>query len=62
MPNGALITENKVKGIDSFGMLCSAKELKIESDNLGIIELGSEYSNKVGQSFWRAYYEKQNKI
>lgn len=62
MPNGSLITEGKVKGIDSFGMLCSARELKLEKESHGIIELGSEYSNKIGQSFWGVYYDEQKQV
>ncbi|UWD34869.1 hypothetical protein NX779_03605 [Mycoplasma cottewii] len=62
MPNGSLITEGKVKGIDSFGMLCSARELKLEKESQGIIELGSEYSNKIGQSFWGVYYDEQKQV
>ncbi|AJM72097.1 YtpR family tRNA-binding protein [Mycoplasma yeatsii] len=62
MPNGSLITEGKVKGIDSYGMLCSARELKLEKESQGIIELGSEYSNKIGQSFWGVYYDEQKQV
>ncbi|MDQ0567546.1 YtpR family tRNA-binding protein [Mycoplasma yeatsii] len=62
MPNGSLITEGKVKGIDSYGMLCSTRELKLEKESQGIIELGSEYSNKIGQSFWGVYYDEQKQV
>ncbi|WP_031542119.1 YtpR family tRNA-binding protein [Mesoplasma photuris] len=52
MPNGMRIVEGKLRGIDSFGMLCSAKELGIEEgvyNDSGIIELTD---GVVGESFW----------
>ena len=36
------ITKAKIKGIESYGMLCSEKELGISDNHSGIIELSSE--------------------
>lgn len=50
MPDGSYISHSKLRGIDSYGMLCSKKELNLENDKLnkeGIIELDENY--KVGQ-------------
>lgn len=33
MPNGFSIVKNKIQGFESYGMLCSAKELNIEYEN-----------------------------
>ncbi len=62
LPNGQQIIQSKIRGVDSFGMLCSYKELNIENDQQGIIELGSEYNNKIGESFWKEYYAKQDQV
>ncbi|ATZ18280.1 YtpR family tRNA-binding protein [Mesoplasma melaleucae] len=54
MPNGMQITKGKLRGFDSEGMLCSAKELQLESNafnNEGIIELPDEYQNQIGKAF-----------
>ncbi|PTD31688.1 Phenylalanine-tRNA ligase [Mycoplasma leachii 06049] len=58
LPNGTQIIQSKIRGVDSFGMLCSYKELNIENEQQGIIDLGSEYNNKIGESFWKEYYAK----
>ena len=39
MPNGMQIKKAALRGIDSFGMLCSAKELGIDADASGLLEL-----------------------
>lgn len=52
LPNGKRINKGKLLGIESFGMLCSAKELGITNkkfNDQGIIELNSIYP--VGSSF-----------
>jgi phenylalanyl-tRNA synthetase beta chain len=36
------ISLSKLRGIESEGMLCSAKELKLSDDQLGLLELGGE--------------------
>lgn len=59
MPNGIRIGHGKLKGYDSFGMLCSAKELNIDSDPnaSGIIELNLPDSY-IGQKFEGVFGEK----
>lgn len=52
MPNGAIIWPGKLRGKDSFGMACSARELGLPNapQKRGILELpASEY--QVGQPF-----------
>jgi phenylalanyl-tRNA synthetase beta chain len=44
LPGGIRIEKATVRGIDSFGMLCSARELGISGDHTGIMELdGTAY-------------------
>lgn len=51
MPNGSLIFPGKLRGEDSFGMLCSARELALPNapQVRGIIELSNQVI--VGESF-----------
>ncbi|HGD2994401.1 TPA: YtpR family tRNA-binding protein [Streptococcus agalactiae] len=51
MPNGSLIFPGKLRGEDSFGMLCSARELALPNapQVRGIIELSDQVI--VGESF-----------
>jgi len=44
MPNGMQIKKAALRGVDSFGMLCSAKELGIDADASGLLELPSDAS------------------
>jgi len=37
-----LIKVGKLRGVESFGMLCSARELKLSEDHGGLLELASE--------------------
>ena len=39
LPNGMAIKAAKLRGVESFGMLCSAKELGIDADASGLLEL-----------------------
>ena len=39
MPNGMVITAAKIRGEESQGMLCSAKELMLSDDHQGILDL-----------------------
>jgi len=41
----------KIRDVESFGMMCSAKELELGEDHDGIIELESDAADAVGQSY-----------
>ena len=51
MPSGMLIKEGNLRGVDSFGMLCSARELEIPNapSEKGILVLPADA--KVGSAF-----------
>lgn len=42
LPGGMAIKPAKLRGVESFGMLCSAKELGIEADASGLLELPAD--------------------
>src|SRR5687768_2833436 len=42
LPGGLAIGAAKLRGVDSFGMLCSAKELAIDADASGLLELPAD--------------------
>lgn len=44
MPDGSLIFPGKLRGVDSFGMMCSPRELSLENapQKRGIIELDEQ--------------------
>ena len=58
---GSIIPKNKMKlsiskirGITSYGMLCSEAELNISKESEGIIELSSKkYQNKIGNKYFK---------
>ncbi|ADA64210.1 tRNA-binding protein [Lactococcus lactis subsp. lactis NCDO 2118] len=59
MPNGSLIFPGALRGIQSYGMLCSARELELPNapEVRGIIELSSDLSaGKVfdSETMWQA--------
>ena len=56
MPNGAIIWPGQLRGLDSFGMLCSARELGIDTNNQkkGILVLGE--AAPVGAPFTKEIY------
>ena len=39
LPDGTTIKKGKLRGVESFGMLCSARELGLSGDHAGIMEL-----------------------
>ena len=63
-PPGAVIPKNqmklvvsKIRGVTSYGMLCSESELNLSEDSKGITELSSsKFENKIGES----YFSKNN--
>ncbi|QHX36961.1 YtpR family tRNA-binding protein [Spiroplasma sp. BIUS-1] len=60
MPDGSEIRQGKLKGFDSFGMLCSSKELEITDDKFnkpGIMEWNVDDSY-IGRSIWEVLNEK----
>ncbi|GLQ95906.1 phenylalanine--tRNA ligase subunit beta [Dyella mobilis] len=42
LPGGIAIKAAKLRGVESFGMLCSAKELGIDNDASGLLELSAD--------------------
>lgn len=42
LPNGIAIKQAALRGVDSFGMLCSAKELGLDADASGLLELPAD--------------------
>jgi len=60
-PPGAIIPENqmklsvsKIRGVTSYGMLCSESELKLSDESEGITELSSKkYNNQIGKKFFK---------
>ena len=59
-PPGAIIPKNQMKlsisnirGVTSYGMLCSEAELKLSDESEGITELSKiKYSSKIGKSYF----------
>ncbi len=54
--NALKIKASKIRGIDSFGMLCSAEELGIKAENDGIVELELT-DNDIGKKFIEIYQD-----
>lgn len=48
LPGGMKIGKAKMRGVESFGMLCSARELGLSQDHAGLLELAADAV--VGQS------------
>ncbi|HET8880981.1 MAG TPA: phenylalanine--tRNA ligase subunit beta [Solimonas sp.] len=42
LPGGMAITQAQLRGVDSFGMLCSAKELALSDKSDGLLELDAD--------------------
>ncbi len=43
---------SKIRGVTSYGMLCSESELNLSDESDGIIELPKEYKKKIGKSYF----------
>ena len=53
------IAVSKIRGVTSYGMLCSESELNLSNESDGIIELKSNvYSDQVGKNFFKNNSEK----
>ena len=58
-PPGAIIPKTKIKlgitkirGVTSYGMLCSESELNLSDESDGITELPKKYEKKIGKSYF----------
>ncbi len=56
---GAIIPKTKIKlsvakirGVTSYGMLCSESELNLSDESMGITELPSKYEKNIGENFF----------
>ncbi len=49
LPNGTKIKSSELRGVMSNGMLCSEKELELSDDHEGIMDLGDEYKDRIGE-------------
>ncbi|HID04082.1 MAG TPA: phenylalanine--tRNA ligase subunit beta, partial [Desulfobacterales bacterium] len=47
MPDGTKIKASKVRGVKSFGMLCSERELGLSESHTGIMELPAEFEHGI---------------
>ena len=57
--NNMKLTVSKIRGVTSYGMLCSESELNLSDESDGITELKSnKYSDKVGKNFFKNNTEK----
>ena len=68
-PPGAIIPKTKTKlvvakirGVTSYGMLCSESELNLSDESDGIIELSKKYQKNIGKSFFSKSKSKSNLI
>ncbi len=65
-PPGSIIPKNqmklsvsKIRGVTSYGMLCSESELLLSNESDGIIELkNNKYVNKIGEKYFKNTSEK----
>ncbi len=57
--NNMKLTISKIRGVTSYGMLCSESELNLSDESEGITELkSSNYSDKIGKNFFKSNTEK----
>jgi phenylalanyl-tRNA synthetase beta chain len=54
LPGGFVITERKMRGVTSKGMLCSARELRLSDDHEGLMILDDLTTPRVGESLLEA--------
>ncbi len=62
---GSIIPKNqmklqisKIRGITSYGMLCSGSELNLSTESEGIVELDRKYISKIGSPYFKNNDEK----
>ena len=57
--NNMKLAISKIRGVTSYGMLCSESELNLSDESEGITELkSSKYSDKIGKNFFQNNAEK----
>ena len=57
--NNMKLTISKIRGVTSYGMLCSESELNLSDESEGITELKTtKYSDKIGENFFKNKREK----
>ncbi len=57
--NNMKLTISKIRGVTSYGMLCSESELNLSEESEGITELKiAKYSDKIGENFFKNKKEK----
>tara|TARA_B100000945_G_C20414636_1_gene614497 strand:- start:352 stop:2730 length:2379 start_codon:yes stop_codon:yes gene_type:complete len=59
-PPGSIIPKNqmklqitKIRGVTSYGMLCSEAELNLSNESEGIVALNKKYLSKIGSSYFK---------
>ncbi len=52
--NQLKLSISKIRGVTSYGMLCSESELNLSTESEGIIELSSKLSSKVGTRYFNS--------
>ena len=60
LPGNFKIKKAKIRGVESNGMICSEKELKISDEHDGIMVLPNDY--EIGKNFVTEYGQKYNSI
>ncbi len=57
--NKMQLAVSKIRGVTSYGMLCSGAELNLSNESEGITELSkNKYSSKIGKNFFKNVSEK----
>ena len=57
--NKMKLTVSKIRGVTSYGMLCSESELNLSNESEGIIDLKQQkYSYRIGKNFFESKSEK----